>query len=45
MIKVAVVLLVIVVGAFYIKTANYTPFIPPAESGEGGSGPSSRCSR
>ncbi|OBB59019.1 amino acid permease [Mycobacterium sp. 852013-51886_SCH5428379] len=37
-IKVAVVLLVVIVGAFYIKTANYTPFIPPAESGHGGSG-------
>ncbi len=33
-IKVAVVLLVVtVVGAFYIKSSNYTPFIPPAESG------------
>ncbi len=30
-IKVSVVLLVVVVGAFYIKTANYTPFIPPAQ--------------
>ena len=30
-IKVAVVLVVIVVGAFYIKTANYSPFVPPAE--------------
>ncbi|MGU3498161.1 amino acid permease [Mycobacterium sp. C31M] len=38
-IKVSVVLLVVIVGAFYIKAANYTPFIPPAESGEaGGSG-------
>ncbi|GAB3133260.1 amino acid permease [Tsukamurella serpentis] len=37
-IKVAVVLLVIVVGAFYIKAANYTPFIPPSESGEGETG-------
>ncbi|BBZ34843.1 amino acid permease [Mycolicibacterium confluentis] len=38
-IKVAVVLLVVVVGAFYIKAANYTPFIPPAEAGgESGSG-------
>ena len=36
-IKVAVVLLVVAVGAFYIKSSNYTPFIPPAESG-GGSG-------
>src|SRR5918995_4692431 len=35
-IKVAVVLLVVVVGAFYIKSSNYTPFIPPAESGGGG---------
>jgi APA family basic amino acid/polyamine antiporter len=32
-IKVAVVLLVVAVGAFYIKSSNYTPFIPPAESG------------
>ena len=31
-IKVAVVLLVIVVGAFYVKAENYSPFIPPAES-------------
>ena len=37
-IKVAVVLLVVVVGAFYIKTANFSPFIPPAEAGEGGTG-------
>ncbi|AMB58980.1 amino acid permease [Microterricola viridarii] len=29
-IKVAIVLFVIVVGAFYINPANYTPFIPPA---------------
>jgi basic amino acid/polyamine antiporter, APA family len=36
-IKVSVVLLVVVVGAFYIKTSNYTPFIPPGESGGGGS--------
>ena len=34
-IKVSVVLLVVGVGAFYIKSANYTPFIPPAESGGG----------
>jgi basic amino acid/polyamine antiporter, APA family len=32
-IKVGVVLLVIVVGAFYIKTANYSPFIPKPEPG------------
>ncbi len=33
-IKVAVVLLVVIVGAFYIKAANYSPFIPPAETGD-----------
>ncbi|MCX2711480.1 amino acid permease [Mycolicibacterium sp. J2] len=32
-IKVSVVLLVVIVGAFYIKAANYTPFIPAPESG------------
>ena len=38
-VKVAVVLLVIVVGAFYIKAANYSPYIPPTQSGgSGGSG-------
>jgi APA family basic amino acid/polyamine antiporter len=37
-IKVAVVLLVVIVGSFFIKASNYSPFIPPAESGEGGSG-------
>jgi APA family basic amino acid/polyamine antiporter len=37
-IKVSVVLLVVVVGAFYIKAANYSPFVPPAEAGEGGTG-------
>ncbi|BBZ05575.1 amino acid permease [Mycolicibacterium chitae] len=35
-IKVAVVLLVVIVGAFYIKAVNYTPFIPPSEPGEAG---------
>ena len=35
-VKVSVVLLVVAVGAFYIKSSNYTPFIPPAESGSGG---------
>jgi basic amino acid/polyamine antiporter, APA family len=43
LIKVTVVLVVIVVGAFYIKAANYTPFVPPAEPGGGAGG--SRCSR
>ncbi|BBY17218.1 amino acid permease [Mycolicibacterium litorale] len=37
-IKVAVVLLVVIVGSFFIKAANYSPFIPPAETGGGGSG-------
>jgi basic amino acid/polyamine antiporter, APA family len=32
-IKVSVVILVVVVGAFYIKAANYSPFIPKAEAG------------
>ncbi len=31
-IKVGIVLFVIIAGLFYIKTANYTPFIPPAGS-------------
>ena len=31
-IKVAIVLFVIIAGLFYIKTANYSPFIPPAGS-------------
>src|SRR6478735_3220042 len=37
-IKVAVVLLVVIVGAFYIKMANYDPFIPPAETGTDAAG-------
>ncbi|MFC8181921.1 MULTISPECIES: amino acid permease [Nocardiaceae] len=37
-IKVAVVLLVVVVGAFYIKAENYSPYIPPAEQGSTGEG-------
>ena len=37
-IKVAVVLLVIVVGAFYIKAENFSPFIPPTETGAGAAG-------
>ena len=37
-VKVGVVLLVVAVGAFYIKTENYSPFIPPAAAGEGGTG-------
>jgi APA family basic amino acid/polyamine antiporter len=30
-IKVAIVLLVIAVGIFYVKAANYSPFVPPAQ--------------
>ncbi|MEW1723071.1 amino acid permease [Streptomyces sp. NPDC093109] len=37
-IKVTVVLLVIIVGAFFIKSANYHPFIPPSEPRTGESG-------
>ena len=37
-IKIAVVLLVVVVGATYIKRENYSPFLPPAESKTGESG-------
>jgi APA family basic amino acid/polyamine antiporter len=37
-IKLVIVLLVIVVGIFYVKADNYSPFIPPAQPGEGGSG-------
>ena len=35
LIKVAVVLWSSCVGAFYIKAANFSPFIPPAEAGGG----------
>ncbi len=35
--KVAVVLFVIVVGAFYVRPENYSPFIPPQRPTEGGS--------
>jgi basic amino acid/polyamine antiporter, APA family len=37
-IKVLVVMLVIIVGAFYVKAANYSPFIPPAEVDRAGTG-------
>ncbi|WP_163701552.1 amino acid permease [Mycolicibacterium sarraceniae] len=36
--KVAVVALVVVVGAFYVKAANFSPFIPPSETGKSGAG-------
>ncbi|HEU5475863.1 MAG TPA: amino acid permease [Actinophytocola sp.] len=35
-IKVAIVLFVILFGLFYIKSANYSPFIPPADEGTPG---------
>ncbi len=37
-IKVVVVLFVVVVGAFFIEAANYSPFIPPTETGKGAAG-------
>jgi basic amino acid/polyamine antiporter, APA family len=37
-IKVLVVVMIVVVGAFYIKAANYSPFIPPAEVNQAGTG-------
>ena len=37
-IKILIVLLVIVVGIFYVKAANYQPFIPPAKPSPAGSG-------
>jgi basic amino acid/polyamine antiporter, APA family len=33
-VKVGVVLLVIVVGAFFIKMANFSPFVPPPATGD-----------
>jgi len=35
-IKVVIVLLVIVVGVFYVKAANFSPFVPPTQPAEGG---------
>ncbi|MFE0191218.1 amino acid permease [Streptomyces sp. NPDC059008] len=37
-IKVTVVLLVIIAGAFLINGANYEPFVPPSQPTEGGGG-------
>lgn len=37
-IKIVVVLLVIVVGIGYIKTENYSPYIPPSQGGSGKEG-------
>jgi APA family basic amino acid/polyamine antiporter len=35
-IKLAIVLLVIGVGIFYVEAANYSPFVPPAQPAEAG---------
>ncbi|MFF1376170.1 amino acid permease [Streptomyces sp. NPDC058308] len=37
-VKVTVVILVILVGAFLITGANYDPFVPPSKQAEGGGG-------
>ena len=37
-IKVAVVLLVVGVGVFYLRAGNYSPFVPPAQASEAASG-------
>ncbi|WP_407344459.1 amino acid permease [Pengzhenrongella phosphoraccumulans] len=37
-VKIAVVLVVIVVGAMHINTANYSPFIPPSQPVQGAGG-------
>ncbi|WP_405683732.1 amino acid permease [Streptomyces sp. NBC_00057] len=37
-IKVVVVLIVIIAGLFFVKAANYSPFIPPAQPQTSGSG-------
>ncbi|WGW12455.1 amino acid permease [Saxibacter everestensis] len=35
LIKVAIVVFIIIVGFFFVKAKNYTPFIPPAQPAEG----------
>ncbi|NUT32319.1 MAG: amino acid permease [Hamadaea sp.] len=37
-VKVAVVLFVIALGVFFVKAANYRPFVPPAQPAEAASG-------
>ncbi|MGF2944137.1 amino acid permease [Mycobacterium sp. Lab-001] len=37
-VKVAVVVLVVVVGAFYVKGSNYSPFVPAPEAGREATG-------
>jgi basic amino acid/polyamine antiporter, APA family len=38
LIKVAVCVLILVAGAFFVKAANLSPFIPPAQPGTGATG-------
>ncbi|EDY45306.1 amino acid permease [Streptomyces sp. SPB074] len=37
-VKVTVVLIVVIVGAFFVTGANYKPFVPPSKPTEGGGG-------
>ena len=37
-VKIVIVLLVIAVGVFFVKAANYTPFVPPAQPRAAGGG-------
>jgi APA family basic amino acid/polyamine antiporter len=37
-VKVAVCVLILAVGVFYVRSANLTPFIPPAQPSAGGAG-------
>ncbi|NEA39573.1 amino acid permease [Streptomyces sp. SID11385] len=37
-VKVTVVLIVVIVGAFFVTGANYDPFVPPSQPTEGGGG-------
>ncbi|MFJ4438182.1 amino acid permease [Streptomyces sp. NPDC088923] len=37
-VKVTVVLIVVIVGAFFVTGANYKPFVPPSQPTEGGGG-------
>ncbi|MFS0728613.1 amino acid permease [Curtobacterium sp. 1P10AnD] len=37
-VKVAIVVFVIVAGAFFVKAANFTPFVPPAAPSKGADG-------
>ena len=37
--KIAIVLFVVIVGFFYVKAENFTPFIPPSEPATSSEGP------